>query len=109
MHAEISINTIKENEIIVTRNGRILFKLTDAVIDKKLLDHIITNLTFEGKIKAKKIYEDNELVAALEINPASLGHAIVFPKKHFSVLAQLKDVGNLFNIINKISSVLFET
>ena len=66
-------------------------------------------LIAEGKIKAKKIYEDNELVAALEINPASLGHAIVFPKKHFSVLAQLKDVGNLFNIINKISSVLFET
>ncbi len=65
-------------------------------------------LISEGKIKAKKIYEDNELIAALEINPASPGHTIVFPKKHVSVLAQLKDVGNLFNITNKVASVLFE-
>lgn len=66
-------------------------------------------LIAEGKIKAKKIYEDDELIAALEINPASLGHTIVFPKKHVSVLAQLKDVSNLFNKSNKIASVLFET
>ncbi|MEK6936551.1 MAG: HIT family protein [Nanoarchaeota archaeon] len=66
-------------------------------------------LIVEGKIKAKKIYEDNELIAALEINPASLGHTIVFPKKHISILAQLNDVSNLFNAANKISSALFET
>lgn len=65
-------------------------------------------LIAEGKIKAKKIYENEEIIAVLEINPASLGHTIVFPKKHYSVLAQLKDVGNLFNIVNKIASVLFE-
>ncbi len=66
-------------------------------------------LIVEGKIKAKKIYEDNEIIAALEINPVSIGHTLIFPKKHVSVLAQLKDVSHLFNMTNKISSVLFET
>ena len=66
-------------------------------------------LIAENKIKAKKIYEDNEIIAALEINPVSLGHTLVFPKKHFQILTQLSDAGKLFNVVNKISSMLFET
>ena len=66
-------------------------------------------LIVENKIKAKKIYEDKEILAVLEINPVNPGHTLVFPKKHFELLAQLKEVGNLFNVVNKISSVLFET
>ncbi len=66
-------------------------------------------LIVENKIKANKLYEDNEIIAALEINPASLGHTIVFPKKHIQILTQLNDAGKLFNVVNKLSSVLFET
>ena len=66
-------------------------------------------LIVENKIKAKKIYEDKELIAALEINPATPGHTIIFPKQHISVLSQIKDVSNLFNAVNKVSSLLFDS
>ena len=66
-------------------------------------------LIAEGKLKARKIYEDNELIAALEINPVNPGHAIIFPKQHYQILSQIKDVGKLFNISNKISTILFDT
>ncbi len=62
----------------------------------------------EGKISAKKIYEDDYLIGALDITPANKGHIILFPKVHYEILAMMKDVGHLFNVANKISSVVFE-
>jgi len=36
----------------------------------------------EGKIPSYKIAENSEAIAVLEINPVSLGHAIIIPKTH---------------------------
>ena len=66
-------------------------------------------LIAENKIKSKKIYEDKEIIAVLEINPSNPGHTIVFPKQHLQVLSQLKDTGHLFNLVNKLSSILFDS
>ena len=55
----------------------------------------------EGKIKSRKIYEDNQFIAVLDINPANIGHAIVFPKEHVSSVFQLK--GNIFDLTNKLA------
>ena len=64
-----------------------------------------------NKIEAKKVYEDDEVLAVLDINPASKGHTIVFPKEHYQVLAQIPEklIEKLFNIANKMSSIIFET
>src|SRR3989344_9518508 len=35
-----------------------------------------------GKINSYKIYEDNDVVAALDINPANKGHVLVIPIMH---------------------------
>ncbi len=66
-------------------------------------------LIVENKIKSKKVYEDKELMAVLEINPSNPGHTLVFPKQHFQILSQVKDVGSLFNLANKISALLFNS
>lgn len=66
-------------------------------------------LIVENKIKSKKIYEDHETLAVLEINPVNPGHTVIFPKKHYEFLSQIKDVGHLFNVVNKISSLLFDS
>ncbi len=60
----------------------------------------------EGKLKTKKIYEDNKVLAILDINPISLGHTLVIPKKHYSNLDLMKDeeVGYLFGIVNKLKA-----
>ena len=35
-----------------------------------------------GEISSHKIYEDDEVLAFLDINPVHLGHTLVVPKKH---------------------------
>ncbi len=35
-----------------------------------------------GEIPSYKLYEDEETLAFLEINPSSPGHALIIPKKH---------------------------
>ncbi len=64
----------------------------------------------EGSINSYKIYEDDQLLGVLDINPVNPGHTILFPKKHFQFLGELNDEmnGHMFNIANKISSKMVE-
>ncbi|HIJ66698.1 MAG TPA: HIT family protein [Planctomycetes bacterium] len=41
-----------------------------------------------GKIPCKKIYEDDSVIAFLDIRPVSDGHTLVVPKAHFERLHQ---------------------
>lgn len=41
------------------------------------------------KIPAKKIFEDEKVLAILDINPLNLGHILVLPKEHYFVMAQM--------------------
>ncbi|MDO8559529.1 MAG: HIT family protein [bacterium] len=40
-----------------------------------------------GKIPCDKVYENDEVIAFLDIAPISRGHALVAPKRHFQDLA----------------------
>jgi histidine triad (HIT) family protein len=44
-----------------------------------------------GKIPAKKVYEDDKVAAVLDINPGTEGHILVIPKKHVEILLQMDD------------------
>ena len=35
-----------------------------------------------GKIPSSKVYEDNDVLAILDISQVTYGHTIVMPKKH---------------------------
>ena len=50
-----------------------------------------------GDIPSYKIYEDDIVIAFLDINPISLGHTLVIPKKHY---INLDDIDN--NTLNHI-------
>jgi len=60
-----------------------------------------------GKIPTKRIYEDEEVIAVLDINPRSKASCIVFPKEHYlypeerPVLSQ-----KVFSIAVKISATI---
>ena len=45
----------------------------------------------KGEIPSKKIYEDDDVLAILDMSQATLGHTLVLPKKHYE---------NLFSIEN---------
>lgn len=40
----------------------------------------------KGEIPSRKVFEDDILIAILDINPAGKGHTIVMPKEHYPIL-----------------------
>ena len=42
-----------------------------------------------GKIPAHRIHEDDTTIAFLDINPLALGHALVIPKAHKTLIEEL--------------------
>ncbi|MBS3162355.1 HIT domain-containing protein [Candidatus Woesearchaeota archaeon] len=67
-------------------------------------------LMVEGKIPTRKVFEDDKVLAVLDINPANEGHTILFPKNHFDSLQEIPEsiTQNLFSVANKISKALIE-
>jgi histidine triad (HIT) family protein len=65
----------------------------------------------DGKVPSKKLYEDDEIIAFLDVNGSSPGHSFVVPKQHFPIFEQIPDklAGKLFSVSNKISSALFDS
>src|SRR3989338_7937476 len=65
----------------------------------------------EGNVPSKKVFEDDSLLAVLDINGANPGHCFIMPKEHYPIIEQVpdKEIGKIFNVANKISSAVFET
>ena len=55
-----------------------------------------------GDIAAKQIYVDNKVMAVLDINPANVGHFIVFPREHVKTSFDMnqEDFMYLMNVTN---------
>lgn len=65
----------------------------------------------EGKIPAKKIYEDENFLAFHDINPKAKVHALVIPKKHIPTFMDIckEDVnliGEMHIVIQKVAKEL---
>lgn len=58
-----------------------------------------------GEIPSHKIYEDDRVVAFLDIHPVSTGHTLVVPKAHSTSLldSSLEDAQAIMTAIKKIS------
>lgn len=67
-----------------------------------------------GEIPSKKIYEDDEVMAFLDINPLMPGHTLIVPKKHtldfqsisMSELMKIMDVAKSLSdkIVNRMDA-----
>ena len=59
----------------------------------------------KGEIPSAKIYEDDKILAFLDINPIKPGHTLVIPKVHRSDLlaAENQDLVELIKIIKRIA------
>jgi len=64
-----------------------------------------------NKIPSKKIYEDELVMAVLDVNGSNAGHCFILPKVHYPIIEQVpnNEIGRLFQVSNKISSAIFET
>ena len=45
----------------------------------------------KGEIPCTKVYEDNEVLAFLDIGPVNKGHTLVMPKQHYETLFDIPD------------------
>lgn len=59
----------------------------------------------EGEIPANRVYEDNVVLAFLDIHPINIGHTLVIPKKHHAYIYDVPDdeIGHLYKIVKKIA------
>ena len=66
----------------------------------------------KNEIPAIKVYEDDEVLAILDVRPATKhgGHTLVMPKKHFELITDLPDdlLEKLSLAIKKISRALLK-
>ncbi|MBN1644674.1 HIT family protein [Candidatus Woesearchaeota archaeon] len=64
-----------------------------------------------GKVASRKVYEDEHVIAVLDINPANPGHILVITKKHYFVMPQIPDeeVEHIGKISKQLSQVLLRT
>lgn len=44
-----------------------------------------------GDIPGEKVYEDDDVLAIMDINPANKGHVLVIPRKHYETYLDLPD------------------
>ncbi len=62
----------------------------------------------DGKVAAKKVYEDDKVMAVLDINPANPGHILLLPKEHAAIMPQMDDelIGYMGVISKHLSQAL---
>ena len=64
-----------------------------------------------GEIPSTTIYEDNDFKVILDVSPATEGHALILPKKHYKDLDELdKSCGEkLLTIASNVGKALMDT
>src|SRR5690554_7389797 len=62
----------------------------------------------EGEIPAYKVYEDDDILAFLDISQVTVGHTLVIPKKHYENIFELdeEDASKLFKAVTKVAKQL---
>lgn len=62
------------------------------------------------EIPAEIVYEEKDIIAFKDINPAAPIHILIIPKKHITSLAHLSNqdealIGRIFTVINKVAQL----
>jgi histidine triad (HIT) family protein len=62
----------------------------------------------DKKVQARVVYDDEKVIALLDINPANPGHVLLLPKEHYTVMPQMPDElsGYLGVVAKQISAAM---
>ncbi|MBS3107974.1 HIT family protein [Candidatus Woesearchaeota archaeon] len=63
-----------------------------------------------NEIPCVKVYENEKILAFLDINPANLGHTLVIPKNHSLNINDIKEdeLNEIMRVVKKISKALMK-
>jgi len=61
-----------------------------------------------GVFASSKIYEDDIILAFMDIFPVNMGHVLIIPKKHVEMISDVEDstLGKMFAIAGKINTAI---
>lgn len=61
-----------------------------------------------GEFKSSRIYEDDALIAFMDIQPVNKGHLLIIPKKHVELIADLDNdtSARMIMLANRINNAL---
>ncbi|MCD6477505.1 MAG: HIT family protein [Candidatus Aenigmarchaeota archaeon] len=64
-----------------------------------------------GEVRSEKVYEDDDVVAFLDVNPSAPGHTVVVPKQHFSSILDMDDdlLCKVFKAVKKVTGMIKES
>ncbi len=77
---------------------------------KKQKEQCIFCKIVKGEVPSKKVYEDDKILAILDINPATKGHMLVMPKEHYPIMPLIpEDVfKHLFSKVQELDKCVKE-
>ena len=63
-----------------------------------------------GEIPGKKIFEDEEILVILDVNPNTNGHMLVIPKKHYVDFTEIDNdmLIKINNIANNMKDLIYD-
>ena len=71
-----------------------------------MTDDCIFCKIIEGEIPSHKVYEDDKMIAFLDVNPVSKGHTLVVPKKHVENIHEAEGMNYLFDGLVEVSNAV---
>ena len=65
----------------------------------------------EGEIPSRKVYEDDDILAILDISQTTKGHTLVMPKKHYDDFLQMpgNEFGTLMEKVQQIADQIVKS
>src|SRR3989344_2466237 len=61
-----------------------------------------------GRVQSKKIFEDDQTIAILDINPANPGHILLMPKEHYTIMPHMpeNEIAHIFMVSKALSNAM---
>jgi histidine triad (HIT) family protein len=65
----------------------------------------------QGELPANRVYEDEQVLAFMDINPINQGHVLIIPKMHYSELRNIPLTTSvaLWEVVKKIEQAIWQT
>jgi histidine triad (HIT) family protein len=80
------------------------------IIEVNKMDCIFCKI-INGDIPSYKLYEDENVLCFLDVNPISKGHTLIVPKKHYKDIYDIpvNELTNIFSCVKKMSKIINDT
>ena len=83
--------------------------MSDPALEEQKANCIFCKI-IKGEVPGKTVYEDDKIIAILDINPAVKGHVLVLPKEHYPILPLIPfdEMQALFKKTHELAGALKE-